>query len=62
MNESTSETSSRSIGRTVLAALILLLVGVFLVKVVIGIALALFVPAMVILAVVALIWAWRVLF
>jgi preprotein translocase subunit SecF len=62
MNESESQTPSRSIGKTVIAGLILLLVAVFLVKIVIGIALALFVPVIVILAVIALIWAYRVLF
>jgi hypothetical protein len=56
------ESSSRSIGRTVLAGLILLVAGWILLKVVIGIVAALFVPVVVIGAIVAIIWAYRVLF
>jgi hypothetical protein len=61
MNES-SQSSSRTIGRTVVAALILLLAGYVLLKIVIGIALAIAFPVLAILAVVGLVWAWRVLF
>jgi len=53
---------ARSMGRTVAAVLILLLAGYIVLKIVIGIALALAVPVLLILAVVGLIWAWRVLF
>jgi len=56
------ESSSRSIGRTVLAALIVLVAGWILLKIVIGIVAALFFPIVAIVAVVALIWAYRVLF
>jgi hypothetical protein len=57
-----NETSSRSFGRTALAALILL-VGVWiLLKIVIGIVAALFFPIIAIVAIIAIIWAYRVLF
>jgi len=54
--------SSRSFGRTALAALIVVVAAWVLLKVVIGIVAALFVPIVAILAVVAVIWAYRVLF
>ena len=57
-----NETSGRSVGRTVLAALILLIAVWILLKIVIGIIAALFVPIVAIVAVVAVIWAYRVLF
>jgi hypothetical protein len=56
------ETRSRSFGRTVLAGLILLVAVWILLKVVIGIIAALFIPIVAIVAIVAVIWAWRVLF
>ena len=56
------ESSHRSIGRTVIAALILIVAVWVLLKVVIGIVAALFFPIVAILAIVALIWAYRVLF
>ena len=56
------ERSSRSFGRTALAALIILFAGWILLKVVIGIVAALFIPIVAILAVVAVVWAYRVLF
>jgi hypothetical protein len=56
------QSSGRSIGRTVLAGLILLVAGWILLKVVIGIVAALFVPVVVIGAIVAIVWAYRVLF
>jgi len=56
------ERASRSFGRTALAALIILFAGWILLKVVIGIVAALFIPIVAILAVVAVIWAYRVLF
>ncbi len=58
----TTSSSSRSLGRTVVAGLIVLLAGYVLLKIVIGIALAIALPVLAILAVVALIWALRVLF
>jgi hypothetical protein len=61
MDQSSSGSSSRSIGRTVLAGLIVLVAAYVLLKVVIGIALAIAGPIVLILAVVALIWALRVL-
>jgi hypothetical protein len=54
--------SSRSLGRTVVAGLIVLLAGYVLLKIVIGIALVVVGPLLAILAIVALVWALRVLF
>jgi hypothetical protein len=62
MSESTSKSSSRPIGRTIIAGLILLIAAYVLLKIVIGIVLAIAVPLVLILAVVGLVWAWRVLF
>jgi hypothetical protein len=62
MSETPSQSSSRSWGRTAIAALILLLAVWILLKLVIGIIATLFVPIVVILAVVGIIWAYRVLF
>ena len=61
MNQ-TSESQSRPFVRTVVAALILVIVGYVLLKIVIGIVLAIALPVVLILGVVGLIWAWRVLF
>jgi hypothetical protein len=49
-------------GKHVLAALVLLVAAWIVVKLVVGIVAALFVPILVIAAIVAMIWAWRVLF
>ena len=57
-----NETTGRSFGRTVLAALVLLVVGWILLKIVVGIIAALFIPIVVIGVVVAAVWAYRVLF
>jgi len=57
-----NETSSRSFGRTALAALIVLVAAWILLKVVIGIIAALFFPIIAIIAIIAIIWAYRVLF
>jgi hypothetical protein len=57
-----ASSSSRSFGRTVLAGLILLVAAWILLKIVIGIVAALFFPIIAIVAIVALIWAYRVLF
>jgi hypothetical protein len=62
MNESPPQAPPRSVGKTVLAGLILLLAAYVILKVVIGIAVAIAGPVLLILAVVALIWAYRVLF
>jgi hypothetical protein len=63
MNESPSTGSSRgSLGRTIVAILILVFVGYLLLHVLIGVAVAIAGFAVVILAVVAVIWALRVLF
>jgi len=56
------ESSSRSFGRTVLAALILVVAAWILLKIVIGIVAALFFPIIAIIAIIAIIWAYRVLF
>ena len=57
-----NETSSRSFGRTALAGLILLVAAWILLKIVIGIVAALFFPIVAIVAIIAIIWAYRVLF
>lgn len=62
MSESPVPSSSRSVGRTVVAGLIVLLAGYVLLKIVIGIALAIVGPLLAILAIVALVWAVRVIF
>ena len=56
------ESSSRSFGRTVLAALIVVVAAWILLKIVIGIVAALFFPIIAIIAIIAIIWAYRVLF
>jgi hypothetical protein len=61
LNDS-STSSSRSWGRTAIAALILLLAVWILLKIVVGIIATLFVPIVVVLAVVGIVWAYRVLF
>ncbi len=63
--ESVADGASGALGSVwshVLAVLVLLLAAWILVKLVIGIVTALFVPILVIAAIVALVWAWRVLF
>jgi hypothetical protein len=64
MNQPHTEPESRSagLGKHVLAVLVLLLAAWIVVKLVIGIVTALFVPILVIAAVIAMVWAWRVLF
>ena len=62
MNQTPSESSSRSIGRMALAGLILVIAVYVLLKIVLAIALAIVGPLLVILAVVGLVWAYRVLF
>jgi protein-S-isoprenylcysteine O-methyltransferase Ste14 len=59
MNESSAR--SRSIGKTVVAGLVVLIAGYVLLKIVIGIAVAIAGTVAVILAIVAIIWALRVL-
>ncbi|HXB66026.1 MAG TPA: hypothetical protein VNV42_14250 [Solirubrobacteraceae bacterium] len=61
MSQPPAQSSSRSLGRTVVAGLIVLLAGYVLLKIVIGIALVVVGPLLAILAIVALIWALRVL-
>ena len=62
MNESSSSSSSAgSLGRTIVAILVLLVVGYFLLHVLIGVAVAIAGFVVVILAVVAVIWALRIL-
>jgi hypothetical protein len=48
-------------GRHVLAGLLLVIVGLILLKIVIGIIAALFFPILAIVAIIALVWAVRVL-
>jgi hypothetical protein len=57
-----NETTGRSLGRTVLAALVLLVAGWIVLKIVVGIIAALFIPIIVVIAIVAIVWAYRVLF
>jgi hypothetical protein len=59
MNE---DTSSRSLGRTVVAGLILLVAAWVLLHFVIGIVTAIASVLVVVLAIVALVWALRVIF
>ncbi|MFZ1924753.1 MAG: hypothetical protein WAU42_01285 [Solirubrobacteraceae bacterium] len=54
--------SSGSLGRTIVAILILLVVGYFLLHILIGVAVAIAGFAVVILAIVAIVWAVKVLF
>lgn len=62
MNQSQSNSSSAgSLGRTIVAILVLLVVGYFLLHVLIGVAVAIAGFAVVILAVVAVVWALRIL-
>ena len=61
LNDSSTQ-SSRSWGRTAIAALILVLAVWILLKIAIGIIAALFVPIIVVLGVLAIVWAYRVLF
>jgi hypothetical protein len=61
LNDS-STPSSRSWGRTAIAALILVLAAWILLKIVVGIIAALFVPILLVLGVVGIVWAYRVLF
>ena len=61
LNDS-STPSSRSWGRTAIAALVLVLAVWILLKIAIGIIAALFVPIVVVLGVLAIVWAYRVLF
>jgi hypothetical protein len=62
VNQQSSSETPRSLGKTVLAVLVLLIAAWIVIKLVIGIVAALFVPLLIIGAVVALVWAWRVLF
>lgn len=57
-----SQNASRSLGKTALAVLIMLIAAWVVIKLVVGIVTALFVPLLIIAAVVAFVWAWRVLF
>jgi H+/Cl- antiporter ClcA len=58
MNQSATE----RFGKHVLAGLVLLIAAWIVIKLVIGIVASLFVPLLVIGAIVAFVWAWRVLF
>jgi protein-S-isoprenylcysteine O-methyltransferase Ste14 len=62
VNQTSRGETSRSLGKTVVAVLVLVVVGYILLKVIIGIALAIAGPLVLILGVLALIWAWRTLF
>jgi hypothetical protein len=56
------DTPPRSLAKTVLAVLVLLIAAWIVIKLVVGIVTALFVPLLIVAAVIALVWAWRVLF
>ena len=65
MSESGVDTKDSGVGRFgkhLLAIIVLLLAAWIVIKLVVGIVAALFVPLLVIGAIVAFIWAWRVLF
>jgi hypothetical protein len=64
MNQSSTPepSSTSSIGRTIVAVLIVIVVGWFLLHIIIGIAAAVAGFVLVALAIVAVIWALRVLF
>jgi hypothetical protein len=62
MNELPESTSSRSLGRMVVAVLILAVAAWVLLHLVIGIVTFLAVPVIAIAAIVAIVWAVRVLF
>lgn len=57
-----SDSTLERFGKHILAGLVLLIVLWIVVKLVIGIVVALFVPILAIVAIVAVIWAMRVLF
>jgi hypothetical protein len=57
-----TERPQRSIAKTALAAIVLLIAAWIVIKLVIGIVTVLFVPILVIVAIAAIIWAYRVLF
>jgi hypothetical protein len=59
MNESTAR--SRSIGKTAIAGLVVLIVGYLVLKIVIGFAIFLATIVAVVLAIAAVIWALRIL-
>ena len=61
MNQTSSESSSRSLGRTVVAGLVLLIAAWVLLKIVLGVVLWIASVAAVVIAAVAIIWALRVL-
>ena len=61
LNDS-STSPARSWGRTAIAALVLVLAVWVLLKIAIGIIAALFVPIVVVLGVLGIVWAYRVLF
>jgi UPF0716 family protein affecting phage T7 exclusion len=60
MNEESS--SSRSLGRTVIAGLVLLVAAWVLIKLIVGFVSAIFGTLILVAAVVAIVWAVRVLF
>jgi hypothetical protein len=64
MNQSHTENDSgvERFGKHVLAGLVLLIAAWIVVKLVVGIVTALFVPILAIVAIVAIVWALRVLF
>ncbi len=64
MDQSHTESDSGvgRFGKHLLAIIVLLLAAWIVIKLVVGIVAALFVPLLVIGAIVAFIWAWRVLF
>ena len=61
-SEAHQESSAGRFGKHVLAGLVLLLVAWIVIKLVIGIVTALFFPILAIAAIIAVIWAVRVLF
>lgn len=62
MNEQPAPTSSRSLGRMIVAVLVLAVAAWVLLHLVVGIVTFLAVPVIAVLAIVAIVWAARVLF
>lgn len=60
LNESSSH-SSRSFGKTILAGLVVLVAGFLVISLVVKLILAIALPILLILAVVAVVWALKVL-
>ena len=61
MNQVNESSSPRSLGKTVLAGLVLIIAGFLVISLAIKLILAVALPILVILAIIAIIWATKVL-